>query len=105
MTALVEPPTAPFTTIAFSRACRVKMCVMRRSSRTISTNSAACGVGENVAARIHGRDGRVVREGEAESFDHAGHCGGRSHGHAVTCGPRHAGLGFQEILRPQCASL
>src|SRR5258708_14365827 len=103
MTALVEPPTAPFTTIAFSRACRVKMCVMRRSSRTISTNSAACGVGENVAARIHGRDGRVVREGEAESFDHAGHCGGRSPGHAGPCGPPHAGLRFHANPPPPAA--
>ena len=36
-TALVEPPIAPLTMIAFSNASRVRIFDIRRSSRTIST--------------------------------------------------------------------
>src|SRR5258708_6661669 len=37
MTPLVDPPTAPFTRIAFSNASRVRTLESRKSSRTIST--------------------------------------------------------------------
>ncbi len=46
MTALVEPPIAALTRIAFSNASRVRICEGRSSSSTMSTmrRPAACAV-------------------------------------------------------------
>jgi hypothetical protein len=65
--------------------------------------SAAWFAKTDITARINGWNRRVLRQREAESFDHAGHRGGRSHSHAVARGARHARLGFHEILQAQGA--
>ena len=56
-------------------------------------------VRQHVAARIDGRDGRVVRQGRTQRFGHAGHRRGRTHGVAGACRARHARFGRHELVQ------
>ena len=70
MTALVEPPIAPLTRMAFSKASRVRICDTRRSSLDHLDDAPAGHVRQHVAARIDGRDRGVVGQADAQRFDH-----------------------------------
>ena len=82
MTALVDPPIAPLTRIAFSKASRVRIFEMRTSSLDHLDDAPAGQVRERVAARVDGRNRRVVRQAQAERLDHRRHRRRRAHDHA-----------------------
>ncbi len=69
-------------------------------------NDAAAGqVRLGVSAGVHGRNRRVVRERQAERFDHARHGRRRAHHVARPARPRHARLGLHELLQAHRAGL
>ncbi|MNL06199.1 hypothetical protein D3C87_1268310 [compost metagenome] len=62
-------------------------------------------VRQHIAARIHGWNRRVVGQGSAEGFSHAGHGRGGAHGVAGTGRAGHAALGREEIVDADGAGL
>ena len=81
-TALVEPPIAPKTRIAFSNALRVRM---RRQAHVIARHAhdqPSAFVRNAPALRVNGGCRGIVGEGDAHRLHHACHGGGAAHGHA-----------------------
>ncbi len=62
-------------------------------------------VRQHVAARVHRRDRRVVRQRGAQRFGHAGHRAGRAHGVAGAGRARHAAFGREELVQLDLARL
>ena len=98
MTALVEPPMAALTRMAFSNASRVRICDMRRSSSHHLDNAPARELRKRIAARIDGRDRGVPGSAMPSASTMLRHRGGGAHRHAVAVRAGHAGFGFAEIV-------
>ena len=105
ITALVEPPIAALTRIAFSNAVARQDLRQRQVLAHHLDDAHARQVGQHVAARVDGRDRRVVRQRDAQRLGHAGHGRGRAHGVAGAGRARHAGFGRQELVQRDLAGL
>ncbi len=70
MTALVDPPIAPFTRIAFSNASRVRIRDSRTSSSHEIDDAASGDVGERVAPRVDRRQRGVEGQSEPQRLHH-----------------------------------
>ena len=82
-TALVEPPTAMRTRIAFSNAARVRIREGRRSSLRHLDDSPSGRFGETQTAGKRRGDGGHAWQGHPEGFGHRRHRAGGAHHHAV----------------------
>ena len=98
-TALVEPPIAPLTRIAFSNARRVRIFEQTKPFPHHTHDTAAGGLRQHPATRVDRRDRRVARQAQAQRLHHAGHAGSRAHGVAAAGRAAHRALGGQEAAR------
>ena len=105
MTALVEPPIAALTRMAFSNACpghdlRRPQILLRPSPRSAGPACCAVSSRRESSAGPGGRSGQL----HAERLGQAGHRRRGAHGHAVPAGPGHAALGDRRtrpgVIRP-----
>ena len=105
MTALVDPPTAAFTRMAFSNASRVRIFDRRTSWSTISTmrRPARCACAYRRESTAGNR--RVAGQRQPERLDHRGHRGRGAHDVARAGRTGHAGLGQHELLARHAAGL
>ena len=105
MTALVDPPTAPFTRIAFSNAARVRICESRTSCSTISTMRRPAGAPARTAASRRPESPRCCGSVRPSASDHRRHRRRRAHDVARAGRSRHARLGLHELLLAHRAGL
>ena len=106
ITALVEPPMAALTRIAFSNASLVRIFVDRHvvldqvdDAPAGQLRQHACGA--KSTAGIAALPGMPMPSASTMRR----HGGGRAHGHAVAGRARHAGLGVEEVLERHAPGL